>query len=144
MLLPTANLHVFLSLHCITVLFCDACSAATPIAAAGTQQSVTKHQPAMEMDCHRICNLDANRPFTGLQDAVERVLPFHVSCTHDLLPHAPPQTHPPGWQVYPCSRHFDMTNAETRTRRRCGACRFSALQMPARPTRSRLQRRTCS
>jgi Conserved region of unknown function on GLTSCR protein len=50
---------------------------------------MTKHQPGMEMDCHRIRNLDANRPFTGLQDAVERLLPFHVSCAHNLLPHAP-------------------------------------------------------
>ena len=53
----------------------------------------------MEMDCHRIRNLDTNRPFTGLQDAVERLLPFHVSCTHNLLPHALPQTINLGWQV---------------------------------------------
>jgi Conserved region of unknown function on GLTSCR protein len=75
----------------ITLLLWNACSAATPVTAASTQPSVTKHQPAMEMDCHRIRNLDANRPFTGLQDAVERLLPFHVSCAHNLLPHAPPQ-----------------------------------------------------
>ena len=74
--------------HCITLLLWNACSAATPVTAASTQPSLTKHQPAMEMDCHRIRNLDANRPFTGLQDAVERLLPFHVSCSHNMLPHA--------------------------------------------------------
>lgn len=78
--------------HCITLLLWNACSAATPVTAASTQPSLTKHQPAMEMDCHRIRNLDANRPFTGLQDAVERLLPFHVSCAHRLWSPASPQT----------------------------------------------------
>lgn len=29
-------------------------------------------------DCKRACTTDLNRPFTTLQDAVDRLLPFHV------------------------------------------------------------------
>ena len=32
-----------------------------------------------EQDCKRVCNPDLTRAFTNLDDAVDRLLPFHVS-----------------------------------------------------------------
>lgn len=41
-------------------------------------QAIKKHQPLMDLDCHRLRHLDPERPFSGMRDAVERLLPFHV------------------------------------------------------------------
>lgn len=49
----------------------------TPATAAGVPP-IKKHQHMIDTDCHKIRNLEPERPFRGMQDAVERLLPFHV------------------------------------------------------------------
>ncbi|KAG7672465.1 hypothetical protein Ndes2526B_g09014 [Nannochloris sp. 'desiccata'] len=36
-----------------------------------------------EQDCKKVCNPDFNRPFTNLEDAVDRLLPYHILDTEE-------------------------------------------------------------
>ena len=48
-----------------------------------TDVEVRAYKRQLEMlaeDSKRACTADVSRPFTHLQDAVDRLLPFHVRC----------------------------------------------------------------
>ena len=51
-------------------------------ATAGTKRTAPPTGPHIaelaEQDCKKICNPDLNRPFNNLDDAVDRLLPYHV------------------------------------------------------------------
>lgn len=44
-----------------------------------TESQIMSHKKLME-DCQRLCTTNINQPFANLADAVDRLLPFHVSC----------------------------------------------------------------
>ncbi len=54
------------------------------------------HKRQLDMladDCKRICTTDLSHPFKNLQDAVDRLLPYHVRT--ELLPRVLPRVHAP-------------------------------------------------
>lgn len=42
-------------------------------------RSQKRQHEFLDQDCKRVCGSDYTRPFTSLQNALDRLLPYHVS-----------------------------------------------------------------
>ncbi|KAL4423725.1 hypothetical protein ABPG75_001026 [Micractinium tetrahymenae] len=63
--------------------FCSGPRAPTPAAGAGNVKAVRAQLELADQDCTRISAPDYTTPFQSLEDAVDRLLPFHIFGAED-------------------------------------------------------------
>jgi hypothetical protein len=79
-------MHYYLLAQCLidhsSLLLYRRTSNRTASATVGTKRTAPPTGPHIaetaEQDCKKICNPDLNKPFTNLEDAIDRLLPYHV------------------------------------------------------------------